>query len=131
MGKPISLDLRRAVISAYQSGAGSYETVAELLSIGRATVNRVLRLYRESGKVEPRPHGGGQVAKIGLESAHELASMIRDHPDWTIDEMTIYWKRTHNRDISRSAMVRALQRHGFTRKKRLSAQRNKTAPTFS
>lgn len=118
MGNAISVDLRRAVVNAYQSGIGSYEKVAEVFCIGRATVNRVLRRHRESGDVLPHPHAGGQRAKIGLELAEDMANMIRQHPDWTIDEMTLYWKQTHDRNISRSAMVRALQRHGFTRKKR-------------
>ena len=118
MGNAISIDLRRAVVNAYQSGLGSYEKIAEVFCIGRATVNRVLRRYRESGDVYPRPHAGGQKAKIGRGAVQKMATMIRQNPDWTIDEMTLYWKQTHDRNISRSAMVRALQRHGYTRKKR-------------
>jgi transposase len=60
------LDLRSRVIAASQSGDhGSWEELAATFRIGRATVNRLIRRFRETGSVEPAPHGGGLEPLMG------------------------------------------------------------------
>ncbi|MFY0539472.1 DUF977 family protein [Nannocystis pusilla] len=55
----ISTDLRIRIVEARAQERLTYEQLAERFGVGRATVDRVLRLARETGSVEPRPHGGG------------------------------------------------------------------------
>ena len=50
--------LRRAIVRVYKQGF-TYEQTASMLGVGRATVNRILRLQRESGDIVRRARGGG------------------------------------------------------------------------
>ena len=51
----LSLDLRRRMVQAYRQGTcKSYEEVAQVFGVGRATVSRNLRRKRETGDVEYR-----------------------------------------------------------------------------
>lgn len=83
MGAPASLDLRARVVATYRDGGGTYAEIAERFAVGQASVSRWLRRFRESGGVEPRPHGGGQPRKIEAEHEKALQKLVEQHPDWT------------------------------------------------
>lgn len=126
----ITSDVRARIIQAYQSERGTYQCLADIFGVGIATVNRVLRRYREAGDHRMAPRKGGRKAKIGLGHAKEVAKMVQLMPDATFDEYTVYWRQNHSKDISRASIVRGLQRLGYTRKKdclcyRAAARRRK------
>lgn len=77
---PTPTKLREAVIRAFHDQGLTYEQIAELLGIGRATVNRVLRRYREAGTVEPKPRGGGNRSRIHGPAALKLEGSSRPTP---------------------------------------------------
>ena len=58
--KPYSLDLRRRVLGAWQRGEGSQRQLASRFAVHLTFVRNLLRLYRQTGSIEPRPHGGGR-----------------------------------------------------------------------
>ena len=60
MSKPLSLDLRQRIIDAVNERSRTYEEIAEDLSVGTASIKRLVRLVRDTGSIEPRPHGGGR-----------------------------------------------------------------------
>ena len=76
-----SSEIRRAVVRAFYGQGLSYEEISNLLAIGEATVSRVLRLYRETGSVEPKPRGGGHYSPIRAEVAENLVHLIEEHPE--------------------------------------------------
>ena len=80
------LKLRAAVLRARAEGR-THEEVAALLGIGRATVNRIFRLHRETNSLEPRPRGGGNVSPIDNAVAQLLAAIVAETPDATVDEL--------------------------------------------
>ena len=123
-----SVQVREAIVRAFHEQGLTYEQIAELLDVGRATVSRVLRAYRENGKVEPRPRGGGNFSKIRGRIADRLRAIACLHPDLTVEEMTFELCRQTNVTVSRSAVDRALRRMGYTRKKRLSLPSSATRP---
>ena len=49
-------------------------------------VTRLLQLYRGTGSVEPRPHGGGNPAVLTPEDLERLRELIRERPDATLEE---------------------------------------------
>ena|SRR5450755_3938025 len=130
MGAPISIALRDAVVRADEQGL-SYEETAKLLGIGYATVNRILRLHRETGSVEPRPRGGGNVSPItGVEDvARLLRALVAAMPDATAAELAEALMRGATIQTSTSSVQRALHRLGFTRKKRASSRPSATRPS--
>lgn len=97
-----------------------------MLGIGRATVNRILRLKRESGDVERRPRGGGVTSPIHGKLAKLLESIVTDMPDATVVELTNALIERGGITTSRSSVQRALGRLGFSRKKSPSWQPSAT-----
>jgi len=119
------LKLRVAVLRARAEGR-TYEEVATLLGIGRATVNRILRLHRETNSLEPRPRGGGNVSPIHDHVAELLAKLVAETPDATVAELAEMLMRRSRIATSRSSVTRALARLGFSRKKSPSSRRSAT-----
>jgi transposase len=131
MGAPIPSQLREAIVRTYQEGDRSYDEVATALGIGRATVNRVLRLKRETGSVAALPRGGGNRSPIHGKLAELLVAIVTKMPDATVAELADALISRSNITTSRSSVLRALVRLGYSRKKsrswRASATRRKTA----
>ena len=121
------LKLRVAVLRARAEGR-TYDEVAALLGIGRATVNRILRLHRETNSLEPRPRGGGNVSPIHDDVAELLAAVVAEMPDATVVELTDVLMQRSGISTSRSGVTRALARLGFSRKKSPSSRRSATRP---
>ena len=122
---PIPLKVRQAVLQARDQGC-SYKETAELLGIGYATVNRILRLYRETKSVEPRPRGGGNVSPIHGETATQLVKLVKEMPDATVAELAAALAERSEIATSRSGVQRALGRLGFSRKKSPSSRSSGT-----
>jgi transposase len=122
--------VRLAIVNLHKEGK-TYTEVARLLSVGEATVSRVLRRHRESGTVDPRPRGGGNFSRIKAELAETLKHLVDKQPDSTCDELAERFFDATGVRVSRSAVTRALRRFGYTQKKRplprWSASRKNTA----
>jgi transposase len=65
MPAPFSVDLRQRIISVYQGKEGSQRQLAQRFKVSLSFVRDLTRRHRETGQVEPKPHGGGAVAKLG------------------------------------------------------------------
>lgn len=82
MPAPLSNDLRIRIAEARAQDA-----------VGRASVDRVLRLVRETGSVEPAPHGGGAPKRIqeapNGESAHGVVPRNRGRVVTMLGAMSI------------------------------------------
>lgn len=122
------LKLREAVLRARAEGK-TYEEVASLLGIGRATVNRLLRLHRETSSLEPRPRGGGNFSPIRGALAELLVAIVGEMPDATVAELVAAFEARSGTETSRSGVQRALLRLGFSRKKRASSPSSGTRPS--
>lgn len=121
--------VRKAIVRAWHTEGLTYAQIAERLGVGEATVSRTLRLHRETGSVDPRPRGGGNRSPIRDEVATILQRIVEELPDATIDEVTEALMTRVDIDTSRSSVMRALQRLGFSRKKRPSPPSNATHPS--
>jgi transposase len=118
--------LRESIIRAFHERRLSYEEIAALLGIGRATVSRVLRRHRETGTVAPRPRGGGNASPIRGKVAEQLIALVTRKPDLSVAELVGELQRRTRVRTSRSSVLRALHRLGYTRKKNGSWQSNAT-----
>jgi transposase len=65
MPAPFSVDLRQRIISAYQGKEGSQRQLVQRFKVSLSFVRDLTHRHRETGQVEPKPHGGGAVAKLG------------------------------------------------------------------
>lgn len=120
-----SKELRRAIVRVRAQGF-TYDETAAMLGVGRATVNRILRLQRERGDVERRPRGGGVMSPIQGQIAKLLVAIVGEMPDATVEELMRALSARAELTTSRSSVQRALARLGFSRKKSPSWQRSAT-----
>jgi transposase len=116
--KPYSLDLRQRVLDAWQRGEGSQRQLAARFSVHLTFVRNLLRLYRQSGSLEPRPHGGGRRALADGPVLERLAHMVAQRPDDTLDEHRERLAAGGGPVMSRATLARALQRLKLTVKKK-------------
>jgi transposase len=126
-GNPHPEKVRVAVVRAVEQKRMTYAETAEMLGIGVASVNRILRRHRENGSVAPKPKAGGRMSPIAGDVADELQAFVRTTPDATVREMLDALVATTGVATSLSAMKRALHRLGFSRKKRSSSRPNATS----
>jgi transposase len=111
-----SLDLRRRIVSAYESGKTStYEATAEMFDVGRATVNRLLRRMRETGDVLPKPRGGNNPRRVDLDW---LKANAKAYPDARLIDRVEMWKNKTGKKVGLGSMWRAVHAIGWTHKKR-------------
>ena len=61
---PLSLDLRVRIVEAYERGEGSVRELAERFMVAPKSVQTYRKLWKVTGSVLPRPHGGGRGRKI-------------------------------------------------------------------
>ncbi|CAM4346156.1 helix-turn-helix domain-containing protein [Corallococcus exiguus] len=116
-GHPTPEKLRRAIVRDCHDEGLAYAQIAHLLGIGEATVSRVLRLYRETGDVVPRPKGGGNFSPIRGKVTIVIKRLVTQKPDATVRELMAALTARTGIVTSRPSMQRALHRLGFSHKK--------------
>jgi transposase len=126
--KPYHSDLRRRIVDAYQKAEGSVRELAVRFKVAPRTVQNYLNLERETGSVEPRPHGGGPVPKLDDAGVRELRAVVEEKNDRTLDEIAGELDRRRHVRVGRTTVWRILDRMGLTRKKSRAAPRNRLGP---
>lgn len=120
MRPPTALQVRRVIVRLRQEGR-TYVEIAELVGVGTATVNRILRRHRETGSLEPLPAGGGNPSPL-REVETKFKALVTAMPDATVAEMAAALRRAEKLATSRSSVQRALTRLGYSRKKSPSSR---------
>lgn len=113
--RPYSDDLRIRIIGAIERGEESWRQIARRFDVHVSFVIRLVRSYRETGTVQPRPHGGGRKPALGPEQLERLRELLRDRPDATLEEL----RQALGASCSTMAIVGALKKLGLTRKKKV------------
>lgn len=127
MGYGYGLDLRTRIIDAYQNGEGSIREMAERFAVSPGTVQDYLKLKRSTGRLDPRPVGGGVDPFIDADGLQKVRELVGEQPDATTEELADRFAREHSVAVSRPTMGRALQRLGITRKKKRCTRPSGTA----
>jgi transposase len=91
--------------------------VAKTFSVSAASINRWLRLRRETQKLEPKPIVGRASIK-GRALDEGLVEQLREHPDATIAEHCELWEKQTGTRVSQATMSRAMKRLGWPLKKK-------------
>ena len=112
-----SLDLRQKVVAAVERGDSTIEEVASTFGVGQTFVKKMLRQHRETGDLRPRPHGGGQTARLSDQHLKLLRQeVVRSH-DKTAAALRDHLEERASIIVSRPTVSRALSRLGLSRKK--------------
>lgn len=115
--KPLSLDLRRRIVRAYERGEATQAQIAQRFEIGQATVERLVRLKRETGAPDPKPHAGGAQPRITEADRESLLETFEREADLRQQDLAERFA-AEGRPVSRATVGRALGRLSITPKKR-------------
>ena len=124
--RPYSRDLRKRVLAAYEAEEGTLREIAARFNVSTSFVKTLLRHHRETGSIDPRPHGGGRPRAIPAEHEHALRELLEDDNDLILVEIVEQLRERYGIVASKSSVDRALTRLDLTRKKRRSTRSNET-----
>lgn len=126
---PLSLDLRKRVVSAVSEEGMSCRAAARRFGVSISSAIRWIASLRERGDYASRPMGGDQRSgRIEARAAY-LLGLVRREPDLTLAEIRDRLERAHGEKVSVSMIWRFFDRHDITLKKSLRMRANKTART--
>lgn len=118
-----SFDLRESLIKAYRDWDGSWEELAEQFGVSRSFFGKLLKQYRETGNLGPKPHGGGPARIVDKKDEIVIRKLIKQSNDDTLPELCEKFEEQTGKSISGPTLCRELKRMGITRKKNTSRQR--------
>src|SRR3954449_10124128 len=121
---PYSQDLRQRVLDTVRRGEGSVRQIARRFLVSVSFVTRLLRTNRDTGALEPKPHGGGNPAVLTPEDLERLRALIRQQPDATLEEC----RQRLGVSCSTMTISRALSRLGLPRKKKVPRAQEQDRP---
>jgi transposase len=130
MPKPYSSDLRTKIVDAYQRGEGTQRGLAERFGVSGTFVVDLLRRYRQTGSVAPKPRGGGQQPRLDANQLEVVTALVKKDPDATLDEMIERVAEHTGVRVSNPTMSRVLTRLGLPRKKSRSTRQSATRHGF-
>ena len=129
MAASLSSDLRERIVQAYLRGEGTRAEIAARFDVGPASVDRYVRLYRQSGSVAAKPHAGGPRPRVPDEDRALLEAYLQENPSLTQAELAERYSKETGRHISQRTMSRVLRRFGITRKKKRRMPPSETEKT--
>ena len=122
MTKPLSVDLRVRLIDAVARGM-SCRAAADRLGVAASTAIKLVRRWRDTGTITPRPQGGDKRSDRIEVHAGEILGLIAQTVDITLSEIAAHLERVHDERFARSTIWRFLDRHAQTFKKNRARQR--------
>jgi transposase len=121
---PYSQDLRERIGDTVRRGDGSLRQIARRFLVSASFITRLLRTYRTTGSLEPRPHGGGHPVALTPQDLERLRELVRQQPDATLEEL----RQRLGASCSTMTISRALGKLGLPRKKKVPRAREQDSP---
>lgn len=120
--KAYSLDLRQKIIETYENEVISQRQLATRFRVAQSVVTRLLKQYRETGQLAPKPRPGRPRA-LGPEQVQRVQELVSAKPDITLRELCQALDEQPGGSVSESTMCRVIKRLNSTSPKSPSAQR--------
>jgi transposase len=121
---PYSQDLRQRILETVERREGSLRQIARRFLVSLSFVTRLLQLHRSTGSLRPRPHGGGNPARLGPRDLERLRELVRQQPDATLEEL----RRRLGASCCTMTIARALRKLGLPRKKKIPRAQEQDRP---
>jgi len=113
-----SLDLRQKIVDARIKDHLSYRAIAEKFDVALSFVCKILKQWRETGDISPRPCGGGNPMKLSPDQIIIVGDIVKNKNDLTLPEIRDELEKRTGVLVSCSTISRVLASLGFTRKKK-------------
>ena len=114
--KTYSTDLRRKLVQAYEHCVGSQRALADAFGVSPSFVKKVLRRYRTTGQLTPKPPTGGQKPRLDATAQAMLQGMVQAQPNSTLEGLCTRVAAATGIRVSVPTMCRVLQRLGISRR---------------
>ena len=125
MAHPLSNDLRLRLVDFVEEGHSRREAAARFKTAASSAVN-IVRLWKSTGSVEPRPRGGFRHGKLKPHKAFILG-VVGKHPDITMPELAQVLVSEKSVKIDPSNLSKFLIACGLSYKKKPSGNRARQA----
>lgn len=116
--RPISNDKRKNIIEAKQRGE-SLENIIKWFCVSKATINRIYKIYKDTGNYEPVAYTGRR-SSFTEEMNTKIRTIVKNTPDITLQEIIDKLKLK----VTVSGLSRHMETIGLTFKKRRSMLRD-------
>ena len=84
--KAYSIDLRKRVLAAYDSGKYSLNHIAEQFQVTTRWIQKLRQQRKQEGSIAPRPPNRGRKPVFQGKNLEKLEQFIKAHPDATLEE---------------------------------------------
>ena len=121
MPHPLSNDLRERVVAHVEAGHSCHEAAAHFDTSVSFAVN-LMRRWRETGRVDPRPRGGFRHGKLGTHRDFILA-VVGAHSDITMPDLAKELSKAKGVKADPSTLSRFLIACGLSFKKNPAGKR--------
>lgn len=125
MPRPYSLDLRRRVVGFFEAGHSRHAAAAHF-SVSVSFVVILMRNYRATGSLSPRPIGGRRHSKLDPHRAF-LQARVAEKQDITMPELVVEVAAATGTHVAPASISRWLLRNGYSFKKNAAGQRARSA----
>ena len=125
MPKAYSLDLRERVAQFVEAGRSCHAAAAHF-SVSVSFVARLMRSFRASGSLKPKPSGGRRHAKLDPHRAF-LIARIEEKADMTMPELSAELSAATGTSADPASLSRWLIRNGYRFKKNPAGKRARSA----
>ena len=115
--KAYSLDFRQKIIDVYHKEKISQRQLAKRFDVALSFIVKLLKQYRTTGEIAPKPFNGGVKLRLSSENLVFLAELIEQNNDATLDELCQMLYAHIGIRVSRATMGRMTQRLQLTVKK--------------
>lgn len=128
MAKAYSDDLRRKVLEAHAAKEGTIAQIAARFRVSVGYVQKILRQYRRTKKMERIPHHPGRKPLFTPSIREQIRGWLKAQPDLTLAELQEKLIQGVKLKVSLPSLWVVLGKMGLRLKKSRSTRRNKTHP---
>ncbi len=89
--KTYSIDLRKRVLAAYDSGKYSLNQIAEQFQVTTRWIQKLRQQRKQEGSIAPRPPNKGRKPVFQGDNLEKLEQFIDANPDATLEEIKRYF----------------------------------------
>ncbi len=116
--KPHSIEFRQKIIEVYEQENISIRNLAQRFCVAKSFIQKLLKQYKETGDIHPRPQGGSPEPKLKEEQLIDLIEIIEANNDATLEELCELLEEKIQVRVSRATMGRTIQKLSYSVKKR-------------
>ena len=120
--RPHSADLRQRIVTLYEQGEGSIRQLAKRFQVSPDSVRLLLKQYRDTGSIAPKPYTGGPQPMLQAPHHEVLRELVEADNDATLVQLAERLGERTGVQVSGSTISRTLSQLNMTRKKKSQGQ---------